>query len=1039
MLMAEGARSRGPDEDKIFVERLGQIARRGAKDDRFRVLSEIAQGGMGRVLRVYDEDLRRELAMKVIRLDAFQGIPSGASTDARENLALFLEEVQITGQLDHPSVVPVHDIGVNARGELYYLMPLLRGVDLKVGIERMRRTEDGWTLVRVIEAICRAAQAVEHAHRRGVVHRDLKPANLMVGDLGEIWVLDWGLAQLQRVPLAGAEAGVDSETHLLLRAGGIVGTPGYMAPEQAEGLTGATGTHSDVYALGAVLYHALTGEMPYTSPPQSCAADTIVQRTLSGPPRSVHELEPQAQPELVAICEKAMQRDPAQRYASALAMAVDLRAWLEGRVVSTYDVGIVGTFRKWRRRNRAAARSLDALAVVAVFGSLAFAIQQRRNVIAVERANVEEMRANHAANLRAADLSIQGYDAREAQRLLELCPTSMRGWEWDWLRAQADASRAVLTGHKVGVVALSADAHGRHVASLDDDGGVWSWDVAAREGRCLIPARPGRDRRPLAIALAPSGRTLAALTDDGGIEIRELDTPAAARVLRIDSGTPCALAWSGDGKRLACGTTAGGIAILDAADGAPLRAPLAGRAGEVIGVRGLAFSPDGTRVLAWNHSSPPLLWSWDSEAFQTPLKLSSGIARAASFSADGSRIVATGGAGQVLVHDPSDGTLLEAFDCGRGSVHAAEFTNDGRALLLADHQETLLLWPLDGAAPEAVLIGHTGTVEALARLGTTGDFVSCSADGTLRLWTPSQRRRGIEQIQTPGLVACGQLAEDGGLHAVTVDGRIAVRRGDAFDLLGPAMEPALGLRAAVNAHDGLALLGNMKGALELRRLSDGGMERAMTAFSCAVSAVALDAGGLCFAAGADDGTLAVYARETGIELLRHADATESISALAFSPPIDDGPPMLAYGRKGGGLWLDEPFAGGKSRTLSLRTHEIAALAWSSDGRRLAVGTHGGTITLFDPLGGQDPEELVGHGGPVRALWLSADGSRLYSASRDKTLRIWDPRYAAPLLTLPARDLELETLATDASGRRIACGDYAKSARGRSIMLIWSIE
>lgn len=1037
MVTTEVARSRGPDEDRIFLDRLGQIAKRGAKDDRFRVLGEIAQGGMGRVLRVYDEDLRRELAMKVIRLGGLESPAAELNTETRENLALFLEEVQITGQLNHPSVVPVHDIGVNARGELYYIMPLLRGVDLKVGIERFRHGEPGWTLPRIIEVICRAAQAVEHAHQRGVVHRDLKPANIMIGELGEIWVLDWGLAQLERRPLEDGAAGVDSETHLLLRTGGLVGTPGYMAPEQVEGVAGATGPRSDVYALGAVLYHALTGEMPYASPPQSCAADTVVQRTLTGPPRRVHEIAPHAQPELVAICETAMQRDPHLRYASALAMANDLRAWLEGRVVSTYDVGALGAFRKWRRRNRAAARALDALAVVVSVGSVAIAIQQHRHALAAERSRLDEMRANHAGNMRAADLSIQDNDIREARRLLEACPKPMRGWEWHWLRSRTDAAVEVLVGHTENVLGLAIDAAGRRVASWDTRGAAWLWELDTHTSRRLELEHPISALFQFAAALHPNGTLLATLVGPARIDVTDVESSKLLRSHEVANAGLCALAWSPDGSALACGMTSGAVSMIDAQSGKPLCSPLEKLAIEPIGVQALCFEPHGRSLVVCGSATPPRLWRWSSTENATPLLLGDALAHCAAFSPDGTRVAVAGPGGRVKVFDAGDGSLVHQVETGTPTVSAVAFARDGIGLVAAGSDDGLHVWNGDSEDAHATLVGHLGVVHSLVRAGDSDTFVSCSVDGTLRIWRPFEPAHGLERIATPELLALSFVGPQADLCAVAADGRVATIQGTKVELRGEPVAEPLGLYATIDADRDQALLGDARGQLELRRLSDGGVVRSMRAFDVAVTAVALDVGGLCGAAGADDGTVLVFGREQADELLRAQAAGNGITTLAFSP-AQRGPPRLALARLDGGLLLSEPFAGREIRPLGLNDKRIRALTWSESGDMIVAGAIDGTITLVDPNAFAPPRELVAHTEYVRGLWLAPSSTRLYSASRDATLRIWDPRNTVPLLTLPASDLALDTLAVDGTSGRIACGTFARGDERGASVLVWSL-
>jgi WD40 repeat protein len=1033
MVTSKGAQGRGPDEESIFLERLEQISKRGAKDERFRILGEIAQGGMGRVLRVYDEDLRRELAMKVIRLGAGPAGSSGAGTGTRENLALFLEEVQITSQLNHQSVVPVHDIGVNARGELYYLMPLLRGIDLRAGIELMLRGAEGWTLPRIVDVICRTAQAVEHAHQRGVVHRDLKPANLMVGDLGEIWVLDWGLAQLQREPLEPTASEIDSETHLLLRTGGMVGTPGYMAPEQVDAEAGPTGPRSDVYALGAILYHVLTGEMAYSKPEPSCAADTIVQRMFAGLPRRVHECAPDAHPELVAICEKAMQRDPAARYASALAMAQDLRAWLEGRVVSTYGVGALGIFRKWRRRNRAAARALDALAGLLLVGSIALTVQEHKRVIAVERAHVEQMRANNAANLRAADLSIQDRDSREAVRLLDLCPPQHRAWEWDRLRAQADTSLAKFSGHKSDVFDVTTDAEGTRALSRGSNGELWLWDLAARRGRHIEGT--GGEETPVLVpaVLSPTGRAFATTRQLGRLSIVDIESNAVLHDCGLGQQPILALCWSRDGQWLACGDKAGRVTILVAATGLPAGPPLNGDGDDGLGVFSLSFSRDGTALAVARNIAPVEIWDWRAPEPSKPLKIGSGGAWNASFDATGSRLLVASRDHAARLYDLRSNELRATFEGHADDLRAAIFSRDGERVITASGDKTICVWRVGSTEPEEVLVGHTAGIRALALVASDDEVLSCSTDGTLRLWPLHSRERTTLTLQCPPLAAMALDPECGKLKGVTLDGRVLpLEAGVPFP---PADAQArLDVRCAeIDETTQRVLIGVGDGSLVTKRLADGVTEWSRQVFSTPTVAVALDAAGLYFAGAADDGALCVLDRKTGAALLDRKGPGERAWALAFSPRE----PWLAVAPDSGSLELIEPFEGGRSRSLGLANSKVRALAWTPDGTRLAAGSMDGGIVVIDPQERELPLELVGHATQTFSLRFAPNGLRLYSASADKTMRVWDPRYPAPLLTLNGPDKMLGPLALDLEHSRVAAAVYVRGVDADQPLMIWT--
>jgi eukaryotic-like serine/threonine-protein kinase len=294
-----------------------------AAGPRYEDIGLIGQGGMGEVRRVWDRYLKRKLAMKILKVD---------SGEKRQR---FLEEARTTARLQHPAIVPVHDIGTLADGRPFFTMKEVHGKTLEDAIHQAHRewgaggdAGAGHSLAHLVGLLERACQGVAYAHGQGVLHRDLKPSNLMVGDFGEVLVLDWGLTRW----FAGLESGPSGESGdpLVTRAGTVMGTPMFMSPEQASGGSRAT-TRSDVYSLGAVLYNLLSGVPPYFDAPRE-----IRMPVTYGPPRELAERPflnprgPAIPPELKAICERAMARDPERRYASAGELAQALAAWLDG-------------------------------------------------------------------------------------------------------------------------------------------------------------------------------------------------------------------------------------------------------------------------------------------------------------------------------------------------------------------------------------------------------------------------------------------------------------------------------------------------------------------------------------------------------------------------------------------------------------------------------------------------------------------------------------------------------------------------------------
>jgi serine/threonine protein kinase len=283
-------------------------------NDRYVLEREIGSGGMGRVFAARDLRLGRPVAIKMLRV-------RDAALAAR-----FEREVRLAARLQHPGVVPVYDAGFWPSGEPFLVMKLVLGQSLARVIRDADTPADRLAL---LPHVITAAEAVAYAHDQGIVHRDLKPENILVGAFGETIVLDWGLAKDLRAAAADEAEGATAASVVSATppgdtaAGAVLGTPSYMAPEQAAGA--AVDARADVYALGAILHHALAGTAP--QPRADAPADTRAVAPLA-------TLEPRLPPDLLAVVDKALAGDPQGRYATAFELADDLKRFQAGQLVA---------------------------------------------------------------------------------------------------------------------------------------------------------------------------------------------------------------------------------------------------------------------------------------------------------------------------------------------------------------------------------------------------------------------------------------------------------------------------------------------------------------------------------------------------------------------------------------------------------------------------------------------------------------------------------------------------------------------------------
>jgi serine/threonine-protein kinase len=472
------------DRNRTMVPQVGALTSSG---QRFRILRPHAKGGIGQIHVAMDEELNREVALKEIQ---------ASHADNPESRSRFLLEAEITGNLEHPGVVPVYGLGQYADGRPYYAMRFIRGDSLRDAIARYHnvpardrdashRTLELHGLLGRFVDVC---QAMQYAHDRGILHRDLKPGNIMLGKYGETLVVDWGLAK----HVGKVESTVPSQEPTLRPAqdsgsaetlpGSALGTPQYMSPEQAAGKINELGPASDVYSLGATLYCLLTGKPPF----DDLDVGTIMKRVQRGdfvPPRKVNA---EVTPALEAICVKAMALRPEDRYTAPRLLAEDVEAWLADEPVSAWPEPVPQRLLRWARHHRVMTEAAALVLVIAALTATMLSMwlgQQARHErdarVAAERMREQGIRvaAQFAARTIAYEIDLRWWilkgaadDAELRQHLKTLAavekPNTHAAWK-DLQRWTKDRfTESVRTKATSWIV---TDHRGRHIARHPSD------------------------------------------------------------------------------------------------------------------------------------------------------------------------------------------------------------------------------------------------------------------------------------------------------------------------------------------------------------------------------------------------------------------------------------------------------------------------------------------------------------------------------------------------------------------------------------------
>lgn len=959
---------------------------------RYELRRQLGKGGCGIVFLAYDPKLKREVALKMPRPEMLM------SADARRRLA---REARAAAEFDHPNLVPVYESG--EIGPLSYVATAYcPGKTLADWLDRQAFPVPPRHAARLVATI---ADAVQHAHDRGVLHRDLKPNNILLMESkgfpadqgpppgsvnlrGEHFVprvLDFGLAKLT------APAPGETTTRQVL------GTPRYMAPEQAQGRHEDVDVRADVYALGVILYELLAGRPPFDG-----ASDVeILRQAIDGrlvPPR---ELRADLPRDLEAICLKAMSRTPVKRYRTAIDLADDLRRFLDGLPTLARPLKWTGRAARWLRRNDQAVALAVVVAIALVFITIGVwhareteQLRTDRDTTLAQRSRTDRER-EHARHVRDAFLAWRAGDAAQLAESLASAKTvamlnnDSPSFAWGYLSRLGRVERVSATG-PAGARSVALSPDGTRAATGHADGTVAVWDRAS--GKVLgTVSHPGPVRQ---LGFLVGGTHLLSVGTNGQLRTWLVGANGALSPGASPATIPGAVtsfAVAADGRRVLVGTELGVVALWNAASDHVERIWETGGS-----VAAVALSPDGKTAVSGGAATHV----WDIE---------SGRPGAAAGGADGVRefsvLFGAGGNWLLACVGRTDNAVRLIDRTGRevrtlpeqaGETTAMAGSPDGALLAIGGADAGVRVLDAATGATQALLRGHDAAVRGVRFAPDGRTLVTVADDGVFKVWDLTADPEGTTTRGLPGVVTAVAAHPDGRGYAVAyADGSVDIGlergaaprrvpaggRGPLAVLRFPADGPPVGVeltgRAAVVWTFGAAP------TAVLRVEIPGG-----------VSVVALSATGGRVAVGGERGRISVRSVPDGAEVMT-VDAGTPVRLLALS---DDGERVAAPipGHKVG-VWM----AGLDTAIAEVAGHGdgLCLLRFFPAGDRLVTAGRGSSLKVWSVMPAREEVTLLGHVGRVTAVAVSTDGRTLVSGSGTGEVKLWDVRTGVELVGL----------------------------------------